>query len=162
MASTQTKKDIVAAVATTLKNTAAVTNLLGAGVDSVFQYQDEKQLQQAIRNNKKARTPALCITTADEDWDNEGNTHDRKPAFIIYTLVYDPVGFLTRQSTADDIMEQLYLALIDSTLGLTNPIINPVQPGPSKHEYDMVGRQDHPLEISVFSNAFNTAVEWYP
>lgn len=160
-ARTQKLQDIVDAVVTQLKANAAIVALLGAGTDSVFQYQDENKLDQAIRNNPQAVAPALIVFSSDETWTNDGATHDRNPSFIVYTLVYDPEGFGARLAAANAIRELIYETLIQSTLGLAGPIPSPVQPGTAAYSHDMADEDESPMEISVWRNDFNTTVEWF-
>lgn len=164
-AKTQTRDAIVSAAEAALKANADVTTLLGAGVDSIYQYQDENKLEQAIRNNPQAITPAICVFSADEDWFNAGNTHDRNVAFRIYRIVYDPVGFGARLTAANALLEKIYETFItpdQEPLGLTNPVICPIQPARDAYSHEMSGRQGKPLEVSVWKTDFTTITSWQP
>ena len=161
-ARTQKIQDIMDAVVASLKANSDITDFLGAGIDSVFQYQHQKRLDEILITHPEAVAPALIVHTPDETWTNDGATHDRNPSFAVNTIVYDPKGYEVRLATAMEIREIIYETLIDSTLGLTDPIPVPVQPGTAAFSHDMYNEDDEPLEISVWRNDFNTTVEWYP
>lgn len=164
-ATTQTKDDIVNAAEAALKANSDITDLLGDGIASIFQYQDENRLEQAIKNNPGSITPALIVFSADSNWTNAGNTHDRTIPFTVYIVVYDPAGFPVRLATANAIIEIIYETLITfdrEPLGLTNPKICPIQPVSDKFSHEMSSQKGHPLEISVWKTDFTTITEWQP
>lgn len=159
-ATTQTIKAVIDAVVAALEANADVTNLMGAGVDSIFQYHDEDKLDDALQANPEAISPALIVFSQNELWTVSGNTHDRDITFFIDIQVWDPVSFGARLDAANNLVEKIYETLIGNSLGLTNPQLTAIQPVRYEYIGEMVDEDGETINASIWRATFTTTSDW--